>query len=91
VVVSSSPFDEIGQRPDWNDQDIAEFNRRDELIHRVFAQSDSGRELLEVFKGQLMLTSGDSRGRDLYSLGVEEGIKTFMRNILLTVRKVENE
>ena len=89
--MESSPFDDIGKQPEWTEDDKAQFERLDYLYHRVFAENEEGKELLKVWVEALQITPSDIEGSDLYALGKQEGIKTFIRNILLTVRKVENE
>ena len=84
-----SQFDELGRQPEYSKDQLAVFEKRDILIHKVFGETEPGRELLEIFVNELISTSSDVRGSDLFSLGKEEGIKTFMRNIISTIRKVE--
>lgn len=60
-------------------------------MHRIFAQTDDGRELLEVFKKSLMTISGHTNGTEPYMLGLEEGRKDFIRKILLTIETIEKE
>lgn len=88
--MESNPFDDLGKQLDWSDEDNAHFERLDHLYHRVFVQSESGQELLKAWQEHLLFNSADNEGSDLYSLGKNEGIKTFIRNIILTARKVEN-
>ena len=86
-----SPFDNLGAQPDWTEDDKVHFERLDYLYHRVFAETEEGRELLKVWQEQLMMAPSAEPGADLLAIGMAEGIKTFIRNIILTIRKVENE
>lgn len=72
-------------------EDEAKGNKIDYLIHRVFAQSEEGRELLEKWEGALILEPTANPGDDMITIGINEGLKRFIRNIKLTVRKVEGE
>ncbi len=61
----------------------------DYLIHKTFAQSDSGSELLEVWKESLIMASTAEEGSDLVSIGIKEGMNRFIRGIILTIKRVE--
>ena len=89
--MENSPFDNLGQQPDWTDEDKAHFERLDYLYHKVFVQNEDGQELVKIWQEHLTFNPADAEGSDLYSLGKNEGVKTFIRNIILTARKVENE
>lgn len=89
--MSSSPFDQIGQPPQYSDEQKAQFNKLDYLIHKVFAESPEGAELLSIWKESLVMTPTATAGADLLMIGMAEGTKTFIRNLILTIEKVENE
>lgn len=84
-----NPYDELGEQPEYSKEDNASFEKRDNLIHRVFAETEAGQELLKLYVESMLNTPADNEGTDLFSLGKEEGRKTFMRNIITTIRKVE--
>lgn len=84
-------FDELGAEPDYTDEQKEQFNKLDYLIHRTFAEMEDGRELLSLWEDALLLNSTAQPGDDLLQIGINEGQKTFIRNIILTIRKVENE
>lgn len=65
--------------------------RIDELIHNIFAVSPDGVELLEIWETALLMQPTAVSGMDNIGIGIEEGKKTFIRGILATIRKVENE
>lgn len=62
----------------------------DYLVHKVFEQTEEGKELLDIWREALMMTLTADTGMDNISIGIAEGYKRFIRNIILTVRKVEN-
>ena len=65
--------------------------RIDELIHNIFAVSPDGKELLDIWQNALLMQPTAVSGMDSIGIGIEEGKKTFIRGILATIRKVENE
>lgn len=87
--MSNNPFDELGAQPEYSDEMKAQFEKRDELIHRVFEQSEAGKELLAMWQDALIMTPTAQPGDDLLTVGLNEGHKTFIRKIITTIRKVE--
>jgi hypothetical protein len=92
-----SHFDSIGLNFDpeeiqkhKNEQE-ALGNKLDYLIHRTFAQTDAGKELLELWTESLLISPGANPGMDNIEIGMREGQKQFIRNIILTIRKVEKD
>ena len=73
------------------DQQAQKHERLDNLIHRTFRQSESGRELLQEWTQALIMSPTAKPGSDMVDIGIEEGKKAFIRGILLTVERVENE
>lgn len=63
----------------------------DNLIHRTFKQSDSGEELLALWKETLIMKPTADPGMDMVEVGINEGMKRFIRGILLTIKRVEGE
>lgn len=86
----SNPFDELGKQPEFSDEDKKHFEKIDYLIHKVFAQSDEGRELLEIWQEHLLMSPTFQPSDNDLQIGYNEGVKSFIRNIILTLRKVEN-
>ena len=68
----------------------AEAERLDYLIHRVFQQTPDGRELLNIWEESLIMTATADDGMDAVGIGIREGMKRFIRGIILTIRRVEN-
>lgn len=62
----------------------------DYLIHKVFCQSDEGRELLNIWKDTLIMVPTAQPGSDLIQVGINEGHKQFLRGIYLTVKRVND-
>jgi hypothetical protein len=60
----------------------------DALIFSVF-NTESGQELLEKWKKALIMTPTAIAGDDLISVGINEGQKSFIRAICITVDKVK--
>jgi len=87
----SNPFDELGKQPEFSDEDKKNFDKLDYLIHKVFAQTDAGKELLEIWQESLLVTPTVDPSYNDLQIGMNEGFKTFIRNIILTVRKVNND
>ena len=87
-------FDEIGKAPDTNEMQHAEqlkIDKRNHLHHRVFAQSESGRELLGLWKEQLaMIPTLDSHSTQ-FAAGMNEGEKNFVRSIINIINQVEEK
>lgn len=87
-------FDQLGfQDPEetkriLNEQRV-KGDKLDNLIHRTFAQNESGVELLSLWSDTLMMMPTAQGNMDSIQIGINEGIKQFIRNIILTVKKVE--
>lgn len=92
---SDNPFDNmLPEPPDPKEIERlkAEADRQNYLVHRVFAQNQDGAELLEIWKKDLMLRPTIDAGQESpYQIGIVEGGKTMIRNILLTIERIENE
>ena len=86
----SNPFDDLGNTPEWTDEDRKAFERLDYLIHKVFAQTEQGVELLEIWREHLLMSPAFEGHENPYQIGINEGRKSIIRNIILTIRKVEN-
>lgn len=61
----------------------------DHLIHQAFSQNPAGAELLAMWGETLLMIPSANPGDDLLAIGQTEGLKQFIRNIILTVEKVE--
>lgn len=61
----------------------------DHLVHRLFKQSEAGVELLAIWERSLLFVPTAAAGYDLVQIGINEGTKQFIRNIKLTIDKVE--
>jgi len=91
----SNPFDNIVGLPDLDHvkRILAEQqgagDKLDNLIHKVFSQGDEGGELLEIWGKTLMMMPTANPGDDLIQIGINEGTKRFIRNIIVTIEKVE--
>ena len=74
-------------------QEIAEARGQkiDKLIHMTFAQSDAGQDLLEVWSAAIMMRPTAEPGLSDIEIGIREGRKSFLRDIVLTIAKVEGD
>lgn len=73
------------------EQETDEGKRIDYLIHQAFKQNDAGRELLALWKETLIMQATVQPGIDPTYSAINEGKKEFIRNILLTIERIENE
>jgi hypothetical protein len=64
------------------------WNRIDQLIHRVFAQNEQGAELLATWKEALIMNPTVTENSTQFQAGINEGQKTFIRNIINTISMV---
>ena len=93
----SSGFDEIGGIPD--DEELAKiqaansvmWDKLEHLIHQVFEQNPKGKELLTIWKEALIMNPTVTANSTAFQAGIAEGNKEFIRNIYLTVKKVEGK
>lgn len=83
-------FDMLGIAGDES-KEQKHHQRIDELIHNIFAVSPDGKELFDIWQNALLMQPTAVSGMDSIGIGIEEGKKTFIRGILATIRKVENE
>lgn len=91
----NNPFDNIGLNLDPEEltkeqtEQESKHNKLDYLIHQTFAQTESGVELLKLWEEALIISPGASPNMDQIQVGIIEGRKSMIRNIILTIRKVE--
>lgn len=67
------------------------WNKVEELIHKVFKQSKPGAELLAIWQEALIMRPTVTPNSTQFQAGIAEGNKEFIRNILLTIKKVEGK
>ncbi len=89
-------FDELGGQVSPEEAELqkreqqAQYDKIENLIHRTFEQNEAGKELLAIWAEALLVTPGALPGMDNIQVGIIEGRKAFIRNIILTIRKVTN-
>lgn len=83
--------DILDPEPQWTEEQQKHFEKLDYLIHKVFAQTEEGKELLEYWIEALLMSPTAEPGYDPLMIGLQEGKKTFIRSILLTIDKVEKD
>ena len=59
------------------------------LVHKTFAQNEAGVELLEIWKEVLIMGSTAAPGMDSVEIGIREGRKEFIREIIKIINRVE--
>ncbi len=59
-------------------------------VHKVFAQNEDGRELLEHWKSSLMMLPSAGPNSTQIEIGIAEGIKQFVRNIIIQTKQFED-
>jgi hypothetical protein len=61
------------------------------LLHRVFAQTPEGIELLAKWKNELIMLPSILPESTQFGAGLTEGMKAFVRNVIVQVQSVEQE
>ena len=93
--MSDDPFDNIVGLPDHEEvkrmlvEQQGAGDKLDNLIHRVFSQNEDGRELLEIWGKTLIMMPTATPNDDSIQIGINEGTKRFIRNIIVTIEKVD--
>jgi len=90
---SASGYDELraeifGQ---LSEEDAEKWRKNGVLMHRLFKQNEEGAELLAFWKEALIMSPTAQGGMDSVEIGINEGRKSFIRDILLTIERVGNE
>lgn len=67
-------------------QQIDELHKR---IHRVFVQTQDGKELLDMWKDHVLMSPVHLLGSDPYQLGLAEGRKEFIRELITSIKQAE--
>lgn len=67
------------------------WNKVDQLIHAVFEQNPKGKELLTAWEKSLIMTPTVTPHSTQFQVGIAEGKKEFIRNILITIKSVEGK
>jgi len=68
----------------------AMWDKLESLIHQVFEQNQQGKELIEIWKETLIMAPTVTANSTAYQCGIAEGKKEFIRNIYLTIQKIES-
>lgn len=87
----SEQLDELMEQLFPQPEESDEGDKLDYLIHQVFVQNQSGAELLERWKETLIMSPTVVPGSPPEVHAINEGLKTFIRNIYLTAKKVEGK
>lgn len=70
-------------------QQKAYWDKIDNLMHQVFRQNPKGKELLSIWQQTLMMTPTVTPNATQFEVGIAEGKKTVVREILLAINSVE--
>lgn len=90
--MESNHFDELQSEMFGASQEVNdEWRKYDVLIHQVFKQDENGAKLLAKWKEALIMSPTAQQGMDSVGIGINEGRKSFIRDILLTIERVEND
>ena len=81
-------FDESKEQSKRNDE---LFLKNNHLLHKVFMQNESGKELLAKWKESLMMTPSLEGQSTQFEAGLNEGEKRFIRNLIVAIQTVEND
>lgn len=60
-----------------------------QLVHRVFVQTEAGKELLDKWKDDLLMTPVANSNSTQIEVGINEGVHRFIRNIITTCKSAE--
>jgi hypothetical protein len=60
-------------------------------VHKVFAQTEDGQELLRFWREQLMMLPTAMPHSTAYEVGIAEGFKEFIRNIIRQIGVIESQ
>jgi len=61
------------------------------LLHKIFMQSEDGAELLAKWKNDLIMVQSIHPHSTQFEAGLMEGMKVFVRNIIIQIESVESE
>lgn len=61
------------------------------LVHRIFAQTEDGRELLQRWREQMEMLAVVEPGIDMGEIGAREGYNRFIRAIIRSIKQVEKQ
>lgn len=90
-----NPFDELGKEVNTDEakanaaEVLAKQQKLDYLYHKIFKQSAEGQELMVLWTESLINNPGAEPGMCNIEVGIREGYKRFIRNIKLTINRVE--
>lgn len=89
-------FDAVQGLPDPEEvaklkiEEEAVLNKMGYLLHQVFVQTELGRELMNQWKETLINMPSFDGNSSQFAAGLNEGEKRFVRNILLSIKQVED-
>ena len=90
-IPSNSVDEFFNMAKEANDANAQLVEQHAYLVHRIFAQSKDGCELLEAWAEALLMIPVARTNSTKIEIGIQEGINTFVRNIINTCKSVEAE
>ena len=75
---------------EFTPEEIKEITDRHSRIHRVFAQSEEGKKLLEEWADEYLMNPIVVPGMPVEAHGINEGKASFVRHIIKTIKLVES-
>lgn len=84
-------FDELGAEKATKTVADAMAEKLDHLVHKAFVQNEAGAELLDIWTMTgLVMSPTAERGMEPLEIGIREGRKSFIRDLILTIKRVED-
>lgn len=76
---------------DVDKEQLSLWEKHNQLIHQVFEQYPKGKELLNAWKDTLISVPTVTPNSTQFEVGIAEGKKTVVREILLAIKLVEGK
>lgn len=74
-----------------DEEQQAEWDNHNNLIHQVFEQNPQGKKLLELWRDTLISIPTVTPNSTQFEAGIAEGKKTVVREIILAIKNVEGQ
>ncbi len=68
----------------------AQMEKNNILLHKVFVQNADGVELLNKWRDSLIMTPSLAPESTQFEVGLNEGEKRFIRNLIISIQSVES-
>ena len=74
-----------------NKENARKVDHYSHLVHRVFAQTDAGRELMDIWTESLLMAPVAKANSTQIEIGIQEGMNQVTRTIINICKSVEAE